>query len=431
MTSCKRKSHEIRRRERKIAAARSQRIRTLSRIPDTGSACDQNPKPIALPHRVVAVYHNQPAHLIRIFVNDQMVRVTPNHPFYVNNSGWTAAGNLKVGDRLLSTAGLPASVTAIEDFGEVEPVFNLQVADDHTYFVQPGLNSPPVLVHNDSTATTQQSMPTTAAGWQASILQQLGVNPNDWNPDKYGYFEMANNNPSQSSIVSKIYEYYKEMYQNNPNLQWAGMARLARRSVIDGLDQVQNAEVTANIVAAGGGGDIATLSALGAEKLQQISSIMLNMQKAIFYDIGWVQYAYEEGGMAALNVLLNNHQLPQEVYDAFKEIDDGAKTNNQKEILDGNVALLHREQSTVLGPYYKKLAAITGVAGIMSQSITNPIPGGRGFSGSDVTNFDQRWNWIMQEMVAPWSKMSVRERLENMDGTLRSNSSFFGNLGDY
>jgi hypothetical protein len=64
----------------------------------------------------------------------RLICTTPEHPFYVEGAGWTAAGALQVGDRIRTDCGW-ATVQDLLDTGEYETVYNLRVAEYHTYFV--------------------------------------------------------------------------------------------------------------------------------------------------------------------------------------------------------------------------------------------------------------------------------------------------------
>lgn len=68
------------------------------------------------------------------FQPERTIGTTEEHPFYVKDKGWTKAGELKEGD-LLRTAGGWVPVTGVRNTGRVETVYNLRVADYHTYFV--------------------------------------------------------------------------------------------------------------------------------------------------------------------------------------------------------------------------------------------------------------------------------------------------------
>ena len=75
-------------------------------------------------------------------------RCTPEHPFYVEGPGWTIAGDLAAGEKLLEPDGREATVasTAVEDHPEGVEVYNFEVEEDHSYFVGDGTDA--VWVHN-------------------------------------------------------------------------------------------------------------------------------------------------------------------------------------------------------------------------------------------------------------------------------------------
>src|SRR6185437_8141838 len=78
------------------------------------------------------------------------ISATTEHPFYVEGLGWTRAADLEPGDILETPDG--QTVTVSSSVLQQDPngviVYNLEVGDDHTYFVEEGANSDPVWVHN-------------------------------------------------------------------------------------------------------------------------------------------------------------------------------------------------------------------------------------------------------------------------------------------
>jgi hypothetical protein len=73
--------------------------------------------------------------IIHVHVGGKVIRTTAEHPFYVRGKGWTAAGALRVGDLLASHDGQWVAVEDLLDTGELETVYNVRVAEWHTYFV--------------------------------------------------------------------------------------------------------------------------------------------------------------------------------------------------------------------------------------------------------------------------------------------------------
>ena len=65
----------------------------------------------------------------------QVIRTTDEHPFYVQGKGWVKAAFLEAGQLLLSHDGRLTPIESIADTRSVETVYNMRVADYHTYFV--------------------------------------------------------------------------------------------------------------------------------------------------------------------------------------------------------------------------------------------------------------------------------------------------------
>ncbi len=93
--------------------------------------------------------------------NGQNINTTTNHPFYVIDKGWVAAGDLEKGDELYTADGDIATVTSfeIERFAEPVTVYNLEVYDFHTYFV----GCEHILVHNSYDVKRMTSKESTVA----------------------------------------------------------------------------------------------------------------------------------------------------------------------------------------------------------------------------------------------------------------------------
>ncbi len=75
------------------------------------------------------------AKIWHVHVGGQVIRTTAEHPFWVRGKGWTAGWELRVGDELSSHDGRWTAVEDLLDTGEWETVYNVRVAEHHTYFV--------------------------------------------------------------------------------------------------------------------------------------------------------------------------------------------------------------------------------------------------------------------------------------------------------
>ena len=73
--------------------------------------------------------------IINLNIKGQVIRTTPEHPFFVENRGWTPASELNAGDWLLGQGNETSCVLSIADTDDYGVVYNLSVADWHTYFV--------------------------------------------------------------------------------------------------------------------------------------------------------------------------------------------------------------------------------------------------------------------------------------------------------
>lgn len=95
---------------------------------------------------VLETYVRQVDKLVHLTINGEKIVTTVDHPFYVQGKGFINAGNLLVGDRLVSVNGEDLSVDDcyIEECDFPTTVYNFQVEDYHTYFVGQSV----VWVHN-------------------------------------------------------------------------------------------------------------------------------------------------------------------------------------------------------------------------------------------------------------------------------------------
>jgi RHS repeat-associated protein len=86
--------------------------------------------------------------IMTVEVSGRVIKTTAEHPFWVQGKGWLPAGELRVGDLLSSHDGRWVPVEAVKDTGVYETVYNLRIADYHTYFVGSALWGFSVWAHN-------------------------------------------------------------------------------------------------------------------------------------------------------------------------------------------------------------------------------------------------------------------------------------------
>ncbi len=109
------------------------------------------------PQRVQEVFERS-SPLYDIQVGGRLIRTTPEHPFYVQNKGWTAAISLVSGDLLRSHDGQWVAVESACLSDEVAPVYNLRVEECHTYFVGSEQWGFSVWVHNSCNGPNQREI---------------------------------------------------------------------------------------------------------------------------------------------------------------------------------------------------------------------------------------------------------------------------------
>jgi hypothetical protein len=118
----------------------------------------ENTKTGALAYRpIVDVHHNPPSKTYRVKLGGDTIVSSEFHRFWKAGQGWVMARDLKAGDSIRTLDG-PLSVTSIER-GEVALVYNLDVAEDHDFFVGRG----GALVH-DNTLPDLREKPFDAVG---------------------------------------------------------------------------------------------------------------------------------------------------------------------------------------------------------------------------------------------------------------------------
>jgi RHS repeat-associated protein len=75
------------------------------------------------------------AAVVRLRVAGRDIHTTAEHPFFVVGHGWRPANELRPGDRLSSHDGRTVEVESVAETGETVTVYNVSLADYHTYFV--------------------------------------------------------------------------------------------------------------------------------------------------------------------------------------------------------------------------------------------------------------------------------------------------------
>jgi hypothetical protein len=99
------------------------------------------------------------APVMELVVRGQVITTTAEHPFYVaGEERFVPAGELTLEDQLVDSQGRPIAIDAIRVTDRLITVYNLRVADFHTYFVGGKLWQFDAWVHNASYAPVSETL---------------------------------------------------------------------------------------------------------------------------------------------------------------------------------------------------------------------------------------------------------------------------------
>lgn len=125
-----------------------------------------------VPKKIEILHRNRSEHYYEIHVKNQTIKATGQHPFYLPlTDEWTVASELITGQKLLTLQGTMQEVQGVERVEvPIYETYNLRIADNHNYFVGPG-----VLVHNGG--ATLRSDGSIDLGLGGSQVVYRGTNP--------------------------------------------------------------------------------------------------------------------------------------------------------------------------------------------------------------------------------------------------------------
>jgi RHS repeat-associated protein len=102
----------------------------------------------------------------------QVITATDKHPIWsTNRHAWVNAVDLKINDQLRTAAGLTARILAKKSSVRVATVYNLTVAQTHTYYIATDTAS--TLVHNNFCGTTYSSVTKRTARAAKAAARQM------------------------------------------------------------------------------------------------------------------------------------------------------------------------------------------------------------------------------------------------------------------
>jgi len=225
------------------------------------------------------------------------------------------------------------------------------------------------------------------AHWTRQAAQDAGIDYRSWDPSRGAEANRAN--------IEAVYEYYAQLYLDNPDLQWAGMAAMIGPSFAAGFldlalmrDVAQGVEVGGEVLQHLPGGLpqgvlIEQVAGMTDDELRFYETTFLSMQQEIFRDQASMHAAYEHGGMAEIERLYESGSIDESAYDAWADIASGDPTR----VTEGNVEMLRREQQDIIADDYGAMRdrPVTGEAMTYMMTVVGEasIPGAGTFAEYD------------------------------------------------
>jgi uncharacterized protein YukE len=249
--------------------------------------------------------------------------------------------------------------------------------------------------------------------WRAIAYWRADIDPDEWRPED-GLLE-------NDAIVQAVYRYYGNLYLDNPELQWAGMANLvgpmfyagwqdmyAMRQLADPGDRAEYlsrwvglptlpgpvydfADEVSHFLPPGFLNPTHLAEHLTGDEIEWYEDRFLMMQREIFDDLAWQHEAFVLGGAPLMREIASRYpsELLARDVDAWEDIGSG----DAERIQQGNADLLLREQERVIQDDYDAMRDHHGPVGDVftygfSAMAENPIPGGQAYRDYDPIELD-------------------------------------------
>jgi hypothetical protein len=218
--------------------------------------------------------------------------------------------------------------------------------------------------------------------WFERALQRARIDRENWHP--------ARGVDKNSKTVQAVYGYYGQLFLEHPYLEWAGMAGMIGPAFYAGfLDLGLVPDAVRGVVLAVRGRASRGLARDAAGDLGYYETKFLTMQKKIFEDQATMHEAYLDGGIATIREFYDAGIIDSATLKAWQQIDTGhrvaatdaaaatadvaaatvgatdphaaatraAANAAISDVVDGNRALLFREQHDIIDRYYVRMLA--------------------------------------------------------------------------
>ncbi|GAB2777711.1 hypothetical protein GCM10027020_33990 [Nocardioides salsibiostraticola] len=212
--------------------------------------------------------------------------------------------------------------------------------------------------------------------WDGVALEAAGIEAGTWDVTRGAAYN--------SETITAVYEYYGNLFLENPEMTWAGMANLIGPSFAGGFYDLDMVRSWAQSVEGGidrvpdlpGSVDddlrerLGGLASLSDEDLNYYQTTLLAMQKEIFLDQASMHEAYLLGGTAEIDRMTDAGLLDAGTRNAWRDIDEGQRTGDQELIDRGNKQLLYREQWDIIADDYDRMRDHSPTGDLVTWGIT-------------------------------------------------------------
>lgn len=264
--------------------------------------------------------------------------------------------------------------------------------------------------------------------WNRRALERAGIDPAEWDPSLGA--------DAQADIIERVYVYYAEVYGEDNDLIWAGMANMIGPSFAAGFfdlaefrDIAQrvraNSRLTSFLPGTPFAGQLASslmgeLADLTDRELAFYETTFLQMQQDIFFDLAPVHEAYLHGGIEAVEEMHAAGIIDQDVYNAWEDI----STGDPALVEQGNEALLLREQRDIIDDYYQDMynryPSGPAVTQVMTWIGAPSIPGAKGYPevfdmSGNIAHFEDRWDLIQEDTLPAFLDLWRNDRERTND----------------
>ncbi|NDL59909.1 hypothetical protein [Phytoactinopolyspora mesophila] len=248
--------------------------------------------------------------------------------------------------------------------------------------------------------------------WDRRALERAGIDPDEWDPSLGA--------DAQADIIERVYVYYAEVYGEDNDLIWAGMANMIGPSFAAGFfdlaefrdiaQRVRGRAALSSFLPATpfwsriSGTLLAEAADMTDQELAYYETTFLQMQKDIFFDLAPVHEAYLSGGIEAVEEMRAAGIIDQDVYNAWEDISSG----DPALVEQGNEALLLREQRDIIDDYYQDMYNRFPSGPVVTQFMTwigaPSIPGAKSYPevfdwSGNIAHFEDRWDLIQQDTL--------------------------------